>query len=298
MRIRQSIAAGFIILCFCFPAFGQENGSININNTEGSEASGTALPERKFVLKTYSPDLDFSKSEAIQDDRKEKVSEFKPMELKNFQPSLYNPALNTYPYRTPFIRRDANSRMLATWMGFGIMGRGSYEEHPHLLVSNGAALGLSRDFGKLSFNIYGSVNIYSYELARDRQYGIDADITYTFNDNVSVTAFGQFYDKVPAYSMAAYPFVNTQRFGGYVTLQSDRVGVDLGAEKYYDPMRMQWITQPIVTPKVKLWDSVYIGVPVGGAIRAGYDRAMQKRMMKNVPPPPSPQHRPAHPQYR
>lgn len=290
MRIRHSIAAVFLILCLCSPAFGQESGSIDVSKTEEHEVSRTALPGRKFVPRTYSPELDLSSFETVQPDKKEKVSEFKSADLKNFQPSLYNPGLNSYPYRTPFIRNEENSTMLATWMGFGIMGRSTLEEHPHLLVSNGAALGLSRDFGKLSFNIYGSVTAYSYGLARDRQYGIDSDITYTFNDNVSVTAFGQFYDKVPAYSMAAYPFVKTQRFGGFVTIKAENAGIDLGAEKYYDPMRMQWITQPIVTPKVKLWDSVYIGVPVGGLMRAGYDRAMQKRMMKNMPPPP-PHHR-------
>ena len=298
MRIQNSISAGFLILCFCSPAFGQDSGGVDVNKTEAHEVSGTALPGSKFVPMTFSPEMDLSRFETMQDDQEEKVSELKTTGLKKFQPTLYSPGLNLQPYRTPFIRNEVNGSTLTTWMGFGIMGRSSFEEHPHLLVTNGAALGLNRDFGKLSFNIYGSVNMYRYELARDTQFGIEGDITYSFNDNVSATAFGQFYNKVPAYSMAAYPFVNTQRFGGYVTVQSDRVGVDLGVEEYYDPMRMQWITQPIVTPKVKLWDSVYIGVPVGGAIRAAYDRAMQKRMMKNAPPPPPAQHLPLQPPPR
>lgn len=298
MRIRHSIAAGFIILCFCSPAYGQDSGSIDVVKAEKREVTGKSLPGSKFVPKAFSPELDFSRFDTIQDDKEEKVAEFKPTGIENFHPSLYSPGLNFQPYRTPFIRNEVNGGMLATWMGFGIMGRNTYEEHPHLLVTNGVALGLSRDFGQLSFNIYGSVNMYSYNLARDKQFGIEGDFTYTFNDNVSATVFGQFYDKVPAYSMAAYPFVDTQRFGGYMTVHSDRVGVDLGVEKYYDPMRMEWITQPIVTPKVKLWDSVYIGVPLGGAIRYGYDRAMQKRMMKNAPPPPPSQHRPPPPPPR
>lgn len=260
MHLRKTIAAGLSVLCFCFSASGQESGGVDAKGNKSYEASQTVSTDRNI-------------------------------DLKNFQPSLYNPNFSGSPYRTPFIRSEENSGTLATWMGFGLMGRGTYGEHPYLLVNNGAALGLSRDFGKLSFNVYGSVNLYSYELARDRQFGIDGNISYAFNDHVSATAFGQFYDKVPYYSMAAYPFVNTQRFGGFVTVSAERVGVDLGVERYYDPFVRQWVTQPIVTPKIKLGESVYIGIPVGGAIKAGSDMIMHKHMMKNAPPPPRPPQR-------
>lgn len=222
-----------------------------------------------------------------QEDRGERVDSvfLRPFVIN--QNSFYNPEM--YPMVLPAIRCGSSSGILGTWHDLNFTASGSYFEHPFLISSNGASFGISGNVGHLYYNAAVSSDIYKpMETPSFVQFGFSGIARYQFTSNLSVSAFAQLYNMNPAFSAAAYPFVNTSRFGGYVTYMGDKAGIDVGVQRYFDPMRGGWQTAPIVTPKFKIGDNVTISLPVGGLIKNAVDGPMQ-----GPPPPPSPnkQHR-------
>ena len=193
-----------------------------------------------------------------------------------------------WPYQGPFIRGYQNRTFVSLGAGVAGWGEASYSEHPFLLTTYGVAVGGNRTFGALSLTANVSYTRYFSGLERVGQFGFAGVARYAVSDGVSATAFVQAHDRTPFVSAAAYPFVSTSRYGGYMSFNGDNVGVDVGAERYYDPVRGGWVTAPIITPKVKIWDSVFISVPVGGMVRSAYDNY---QFRKNPPPPPPPSRR-------
>ncbi len=272
-----SVLAGHLmLLCPCM-ASAQEYGPASLPDTtavrplevEGPAealvpAFGTlAFPEN---LETETPAQEI---ESIQTER------------LDFQPSP--PLVN---FEQPAIRNIYTSGLLGQWNGIRFIGSGLYEEHPALLVTRAAGFGAAYNYGGLSVSADASATRYVGPIVNANQWGIGADISYRFSPSISVTAFGQYYTAVPVGNMAAYSFVNSSRYGGYVSYMGDRVGIDVGAQRYMDPYTMRWVTAPIVTPKVRLWDNVTFELPVGGLIQ----REIERRNMKNVPPPPPHRH--------
>ena len=197
------------------------------------------------------------------------------------QSNFYNPEM--YPMVLPSIRSGNASGILGTWHDLSFTASGSYFEHPFLISSRGAAFGIAGNVGKLYYNAALTSDIYKpMEAPSFVQFGFSGIARYQFTGNLSATAFAQLYNMNPILSAAAYPFVNTSRYGGYVTYMGDSVGIDIGVQRYFDPMRRGWQTAPIVTPKVKLGDNVTISLPVGGLIKNAMDGPMQG------PPPPPP----------
>lgn len=192
------------------------------------------------------------------------------------------------PYTTPMIRNVSNAGFLWSGKGIGVMAMGSYVEQPFFQTYRSAGLGLAGQYGNFSFLLDASMaNYVGMPLGSVNQFGYGGIARYKVSDVISLTAFGHYYTNSTGFSQAAYPFVNATNFGGFVSFSGDRLGIDLGAERYYDPMRRSWETVPIVTPTIKFDNGVSIGVPVGGAIKS----AVEARNMKNMPPPPPPQRR-------
>lgn len=202
-----------------------------------------------------------------------------------YEPTL--PVFQYYPGMSSFTRNYTDSGYLGLRAGIGIIGGSVYDEHPFLITSNGVNLGISRNFGALGLKAYASATHYSgMYMPGINQFGISAMAEYAINDNVSMVAFGSVYNRVPMASMAIYPYVNTNVYGGYVSFNGDRLGLDVGAERYFDPASRRWETMPIVTPKFKISDNASISIPVGGMIKAAVDDAHMR--MSPPPPPPGP----------
>ena len=67
--------------------------------------------------------------------------------------------------------------------------------------------------------------------------------------------------------MAAFPYVNSSAYGGFLTLDNGRWGVDVGVQRRYDPYRGEWITSPILTPQYHISKKFTIEIPVGEMVR-------------------------------
>ena len=90
------------------------------------------------------------------------------------------------------------------------------------------------------------------------QAGLNA-VIYRPNERLSFRAFGSY---APA---SAYGF-QMSSFGGTIGYEfNDRWGMEVGAERIYDPMRGRWDTRPIAIPYYK-FNKTKIGLDVGGIL--------------------------------
>ena len=199
--------------------------------------------------------------------------------LMTFYPSYMSEGL---PFQNPFYRNFVADGEILKWANFSISGTKVYNEMPALLISRSSAFGIGGRSGNLIYAASVSAAHYGTMYGAFNQFGIDARATYLISDRVSATVFGRLYDKSPYLGMAVYPYINTSRFGGFMTFMGDNVGVDLGVERYFDPFCAQWVTAPIVTPKFRIGSNAFIEIPVGGMIRA----SMGQGMPPGPPPPP------------
>ena len=162
---------------------------------------------------------------------------------------------------------------LGEWKGLNFYGQSYRETFPAMLVRQGALVGVSRTWDKLSFTGYASADRYrTFNTAT--QFGIGGALTYRFSPYVSATAFGSYYSVQPYLSMAAFPYINSSAYGAYFTLDNGRWGIDLGVQRRYDPYRGEWIVSPIVTPKYHFSKKFTLELPVGELVRDVLERAV------------------------
>ncbi len=179
------------------------------------------------------------------------------------------------------------------WRSFGSIAFGSFiftgvrerEEHPHLLTIQRLNLSSTYQTGPLSFTAGVNVNRY-YALGVTTQYGVHGALTYSFSPYFSMTAFGEYESCNPWFYMAAFPYVCTSRYGGYLTYQNNRLGTHIGAEKYYDPFVRRWVLRPIATPFIQVSNKFRFELPLGGMLKAFADHLFHANRPKGpiVPP--------------
>jgi len=194
------------------------------------------------------------------------------------------------------------------WRNATLYGTAGRDVMTGLMEKQDAEVGIAYLRNSLFLNVGLMANVYSLnQLTRldasplRNQFGVSGSLRYNFSENLSATVYGQyvsnpFYhsstseaskavtstsEASEAVTMAAFPYIATSSFGGYITLQNERLGVDLGVNNYYDPLIHNWRTDPIVRPTYKI-GKVKIGMDIGPLVKEGILRLAGKK-------------RPAHP---
>ena len=162
---------------------------------------------------------------------------------------------------------------------FGLSGVREKEEYPLLLTTQ--RLNMETTYKDNHLTLTAGINVNRYfAIGITTQYGVHGAITYSLSKNISMTAFGEYYNVNPWYYMAAFPYISTSRYGGYITYRSKKFGTHIGAEKYYDPFVRQWIFRPIVTPFVKVSDKFIFELPIGGLLKEGSEHLFHQKRRK------------------
>lgn len=173
-------------------------------------------------------------------------------------------ALSSYAPRGNAIGGIPESREggILQWKGGGLYGNSGEMPMTGLLYKRSAVVFAVQHTGNFTFTAGLSAGKYALPAdgrltalglgAVQNQFGVGGSMTYDFSPNLSATVFGQYVSNPFYYSMAAFPFVPTSSYGGYLTLHNDKVGIDLGVNRRYDPFSHRWITDPIVRPSFKL----------------------------------------------
>ena len=100
---------------------------------------------------------------------------------------------------------------------------------------------------------------FNFPFSTGQSFGTSGAVIYRPNERLSFRAFGSY---APA---SAYGF-QMSSFGGTIGYEfNDRWGMEVGAERIYDPMRGRWDTRPIAIPYYK-FNKTKIGLDVGGIL--------------------------------
>ena len=166
----------------------------------------------------------------------------------------------------------------------------SVTEMPGLMATATGVVGLTNTFGNFSYRLYAGAIQYATFRSLNTSFHVGGEMTYRFTPNLSVTVFGNYYSNAPYLGMAAYPYVQTTNFGGYLSIDtSSRFGINLGAKTYFDPLQRRYVTDPIVAPYFKVSKGVSIGIDFGHMIKDGIESLIDDRRPGPASGPPMPQ---------
>lgn len=144
---------------------------------------------------------------------------------------------------------------------------GAYRSYIGLMDVQSVSGGVQYSLGGMTVQGALAANRYLYYGRVFTQYGVSGQLSYCFNPNLALTVFGTYYNTNPFFSMAAFPFVPTTGYGGYMTVGSRSFYVNLGVERRFNAFEHKMETVPIITPAFKISNKVTIELPLGDLTR-------------------------------
>lgn len=140
---------------------------------------------------------------------------------------------------------------------------GNYRSYIGLMDVQSVSGGVQYSLGAMTVQGALAANRYLYYGRVFSQYGVSGQLSYSFNPNLALTVFGTYYNTNPFFSMAAFPFVPTTSYGGYMTVGNRSFYVNLGVERRFNAFEHKMETVPIITPAFKISNKVTIELPLG-----------------------------------
>lgn len=144
---------------------------------------------------------------------------------------------------------------------------GAYRSYIGLMDVQSVSGGVQYCLGGMTVQGALAANRYLYYGRVFTQYGVSGQLSYSFNPNLALTVFGTYYNTNPFFSMAAFPFVPTTSYGGYMTVGSRSFYVNLGVERRFNAFEHKMETVPIITPAFKISNKVTIELPLGDLMK-------------------------------
>ena len=203
-------------------------------------------------------------------------------------PSLYDNRRGSWEVNTM-----QGGKLFSPWRGAAVIVSGGADSMPGLLDRESGALTLYQNAGRWSFSASALADKYRMVGMGFLQtrYGVGGTIGYKVSDAISLHAFGYYYPNSSMISPSVNPYLATTNYGGYADIRFHKnFGMDTGVRRYLNPMTGQWVTEPIVSPYVKLNNGQKFGFDFGhllkGLIWGHQDQMMPRGPVRMVPPQP------------
>ena len=168
-------------------------------------------------------------------------------------PYQVNPSLL---YRGDF----STSGIMKQFSNGEIFGSGGQTSVPGIGRFNDASLGYRHMFNdRLSLQL--GVNAMKINMSHitGQAFGTSGRLTYRTSDRVAFNVFG-------SYSIGNSYGMGTHSYGASMSLDmSDRFGMEVGAQRYYNSMSGRWETVPVVIPYYR-FEKFTLGLDVGGIL--------------------------------
>ncbi len=239
------------LLCLsCAGLYAQEN--MKVNSIKQEKDSLKILSEGAVVFPQpggYAADF---KENTLSDPVNEMPDEQK-IEIKLRKP-FYIPPYYTNPSPRFYGDYATGGQILPNFYGSGMQ-----ETLPSLGRVNQASFFYRYDLNDY-FSIQAGVDAVKYNFPKSvgQSLGVSGIVTYRPADRLHINVFG-------SYSPDNRYGFNRSAFGATVGYDfTDRFGMEVGAQRYYDPQR-GWQTVPIVTPYYK-FNKFDLGIDVGGIL--------------------------------
>ena len=207
------------------------------------------------------------------------------------KPTKYIPTMDmSIPkYRPPGV--------FSLWKGAFVGITGSQAAMPGLMSISSGALIFHQDYRRFHFTAMGMANKYWMPGISspvgipmlNTQYGFGGEVSYDVSKALTLHAFGTYYATNSLMGMAASPYLKTTNYGGYADIRfNERFGTDVGVRRYINPVTGKWVTDPIVSPYIKLNNKQKIGFDFGHILKGliwGNQDNMMPRGPVRMPPP-------------
>lgn len=166
-------------------------------------------------------------------------------------------------YTNPSPRFRGDYHTSGVWKQFShgaLLGSGGQTSLPGIGRINEASIAYQHVFNpKLSLQLSGNAMKMNMIHSTRQAFSASGTLLYRASDRVAFKAFGS-YDIGNPYGMS------THRYGGTMSVDmSDRFGMEVGVQRYYDDMRGRWETVPIVIPYYR-FEKFTLGLDVGGLV--------------------------------
>lgn len=185
----------------------------------------------------------------------------------------------------------------------------STESLPGLMGIERGTLLIGQRIGNVTISAAATAQKMGWYRGLNTSYMFSANLDWEINSTFSMHFFGSyrpggyrwFYNS-PTTTPAMMGYMSTSGFGGYMSINlSNRFGVDVGAQAYYNMATGRYEAQPIVAPYYRVNKDVKIGLDVGGIVynllksssgnRENINPTIRPPFGQGSTPPPRVQHR-------
>lgn len=190
------------------------------------------------------------------------LSSFELLAMPNM-PIVPIPFATAQPFVCGYDATRSKTASMEVLKNLRLTATGAYRSYIGLMDVRSVSGGVQYSLGGMTVQGALAANRYLYQGRVFTQYGVSGQLSYSFNPNLALTVFGTYYNTNPFFSMAAFPFVPTTSYGGYMTVGSRSFYVNLGVERRFNAFEHKMETVPIVTPAFKISNNVTIELPLG-----------------------------------
>ena len=187
-----------------------------------------------------------------------------PFDSSSLRLNLARPSL-IIPYATnpsPLFKGDYSTSGILFAHRYGVlMGAGSQTSLPGIGRSNDASLTYLHSLGsRWSFSVGMDANKMHMNHFTGQSFGASGALSYQVSDRLAFNVFG-------GYNSGYVSGMQSYRYGGTVAWDiTERFGMEVGVQRYYNPLRGGWETVPIAVPTYKFNNGAKIGFDVGGLL--------------------------------
>ena len=192
------------------------------------------------------------------------VSSSLPFDSSSLRLNLTRPSL-IIPYATNpsplFLGDYSTSGILFAHRNGALVGAGGQTSIPGIGRSNDASLMYIHSLGsQWSFSVGVDANKMHMNHFTGQAFGASGTLSYQATDRLTFNVFG-------GYNSGYMPGRQSYRYGGTVAWDiTERFGMEMGVQRYYNPLRGGWETVPIAVPTYKFNNGAKVGFDVGGLL--------------------------------
>lgn len=152
-----------------------------------------------------------------------------------------------------------------------IVGSGEFSNLPLIGAIRTANIFYMHTSGKWTVSAGISAAKYNLVPGVYNNFGFSGALNYAVNEKLSFSVFGSYYTDNSFHSAAALPYLANSRYGASMSMAlNERLGLTLGAQRYYDTFSGRWITSPIIAPSFRIGKTA-VEIDLGGLLRLGLD---------------------------
>ena len=252
----------------CLPALNGWTQEDTLRIVRNSQQTERKIQDETFSIPTEVPVNDYAK---ISRPNSNPSNLSKPTLFRH--PSLFLPY---YINPSPMFKGDFHtSGILFSHQHGAWIGTGSQTSLPGIGRSNDVSFTYIHSFNpQWTLSVGLDANKMHMSHFTGQSFGASGTLSYLASERITFNIFG-------GYDSGYVPGRQSYHFGGTIDIEmTERFGMEMGVQRYYNPLRGSWETIPIAVPHFKFNNGSQFGIDVGGWLYDMFRDNSFKREMK------------------